>query len=102
MNPKRTRLARLRGAPPHILACYDYGAHIADRWTVLYSVETAPGYFLGRDMSDNPFHPQGVGLLFELPAWQLRAYRDRNRHRLTDWTRLPPAVRMLAEQDGKQ
>jgi hypothetical protein len=43
------------------IRCYDNGGRSADRYTVVYSGKPyATGQYVG--MSENPFHPQGVGM----------------------------------------
>ena len=46
------------------IRCYDNGGRSADRYTVVYLDEPygQPGLFHAVGMSDNPFHPQGVGM----------------------------------------
>jgi len=71
-QPKRSRAQFSKGAPAHILACYDNGAKTIDRYTVLIG---APFWcdYMGRDvpyiaMSDAPTHPQGFSQWGEMPS----------------------------------
>lgn len=72
-QPKRSSPRWLEGAPRPVLACYDNGGRSADRYKVLYGAPLwSPD--MGRNiplrsMSANPFHPQGVGMYGEMPAY---------------------------------
>lgn len=72
-QPKRSAQRWLEGAPRALLAVYDNGGKTADRYTALYGApfwdfETYGRNVPGRAMSENPFHPQGIGLYIEHPA----------------------------------
>lgn len=99
-QPKRSTARWLAGAPAHVMACYDNGGKTADRYTVLYGaplwVESMGQKVPCRFMSDNPFHPQGVGSFAEHPAYD-RACLGRK----VKWADLPEKVRQCVEQDGR-
>lgn len=70
MRKQLARLASLlpNGLPKYV-RCYDNGGETADRYLVCFTgkagVDRVPGYaaeFSYRAMSENPFHPQGVGM----------------------------------------
>jgi len=50
------------------------------------------------DMSENPFHAQGVGLSAEYQAHVIAAYRYRNGHDRTTWESLPELVKKAVRQ----
>jgi hypothetical protein len=60
---RRERL--LPGGVPRYVRCYDNGGKTCDRYTVVFSGRY--GHKTAKDtwvlaMSENPFHPQGVGM----------------------------------------
>lgn len=71
-TPKRSSARWLDGAPAEVLACYDSGPRVADRYTVLFGgrlYDPAWGRnVLALGMSEYPSHPQGIGQTLELPA----------------------------------
>jgi hypothetical protein len=88
--------------PQGVLAILDAGKLQFDRWTVIYRKPIVCGSYsdtwLGfRGMSDNPFHPQGVGLYGEMQAYQAAALRYRQRS--AKWSTLPDAVKKCVRQD---
>lgn len=93
--------------PAGVLAIYDNPAY-ADRYTVFYSDlqeypergQTGLGGWLGyRGMSENPFHPQGVGMYGEMRAYQASEYRRANGHRKCKWSDLPEKVKECVRRD---
>ena len=87
--------------PKGVLAIYDH-PQFADRYTVFYAepIRTQGETWIQyRAMSDNPFHPQGVGLYGEMKAHQLTAYRYSSRHKACKWSALPEKVKQCVEQD---
>jgi hypothetical protein len=50
-------------------------------------------------MSENPFHPQGVGIFGEFHAYECAAYRHRNKHHCARWSDLPEKVKQCVRQD---
>jgi hypothetical protein len=79
-QPKRSTARWLVDAPAPVLAVYDNGGKSADRYTVLYGAplwDRKDGRMVpARFMSDNPYHPQGVGMFGEAPAHS-RAFMGR-------------------------
>lgn len=75
-KPRKSRKVWLEGAPDAVVAVYDNGGKTADRYTVLYGaphwsedyaayywrIGQSPRMTPARFMSENPFHPQGVGM----------------------------------------
>ncbi|PZR89763.1 MAG: hypothetical protein DI537_20380 [Stutzerimonas stutzeri] len=90
--------------PAGVLAIYDNRGESADRYTVIYR-EPISGttfsdmYLWYRGMSENPFHPQGVGMSGEFKAYECAAYRYRERNRAGKWSTLPDAVKKCVLQD---
>lgn len=103
-KPRRCSARWLDGdCPPGVLAIMDNPA-FADRYTVLYAEvydyeHAHRRYIVGRGMSEDPFHPQGVGLSFEMQTHEAAAYRYRNKHRYCRWTDLPARVQQAVRQD---
>lgn len=98
-QPRRSRARWLEGAPRALLAVYDSGPNKgADRYTALYGAPLwTPSYghkLPARAMSENPFHPQGIGLFIEVDS-ACRAALGR-KVRFCD---LPEPVRRCIEQD---
>lgn len=108
-TPRRASQRWLANAPAHIL---DIFRNKCGTWDILYtgpwlyahpagSQRTYANTWIGgREMSAEPCHPQGVGVLFELPAHQAAAYRRRAAHRRVAWDSLPEAVKAAAIRDG--
>lgn len=69
-----------------------------DRYTVVYR-DVSHGFIGYRAMSENPFHPQGIGLYCEMRVYQFSAYRDANRRKRVEWSRLPELVRECVKAD---
>lgn len=102
-TPRRATKRWLDGnCPKGVLAIFD-NPNFADRYTVFYSEiyggEGRNGYMSGRSMSSCPFHPQGIGMSFELRPHEVAAYRYRNSHRAAKWSSLPEDVKKCVIQD---
>ena len=75
-RPKRAAQRWLHGAPEYVVACYDNGGSVADRYAVIFGGSLwTPAYAeeserCGRDpyltpalaMSEHPSHPDGMSL----------------------------------------
>lgn len=90
--------------PNGVLCILDNRGKTADRYTVVYADpvcgDTFGDMWFGyRGMSENPFHPQGVGMYGEMRAHDLAAYRYRNAHRYATWSSLPDDVKRCVRQD---
>lgn len=101
-QPKRSTKRWLEGAPAPLLAVYDSGPNKgADRYLALYGAplwtpemkRTVPA----RAMSENPFHPQGIGLFIEVNAGDRHVFGKKVR-----FVDLPEQVRRCIEQDCKE
>jgi len=88
--------------PDGVLAIFDI-PNIYDRYTVfyreIYGGAGRNGYMWGRGMSAYPFHPQGIGMSFELQPHQVAAYRYYNSHHACKWSDLPEDVKACVRQD---
>ncbi len=98
-QPKRSTKRWLEGAPAPVLAVYDSGPNRgADRYTVLYGAPLwTPSYgrnVPARAMSDYPFHPCGIGLYIEVPAYDRSAYGRKIR-----FSDLPADCQHLVQRD---
>jgi len=104
-TPRRQSKRWLDGdCPAGVLAILDNKGQSAERYTVIYREPTAGTSFadiyLGyRDMSENPSHPQGVGVYGELRAHEVAAYRYRCKHQYAKWSSLPDAVKRCVIRD---
>ena len=108
-TPRRASARWLFGAPAHVLDIFSHKK--VGHWEVLYtgslliSRDTprtfASTYIQGREMSERPSHPQGVGISFELSAYAAARYRHRNARRRVTWDSLPPAVKDCIVSDGQ-
>ena len=104
-TPRRQNRRWLDGdCPDGVLAIYDNRGKTADRYTVFYRPPVVEGGFtdmyLGyRCMSENPYHPQGVGMWGELRAYEVAAFRYSQRHRACKWSDLPERVKDCVRQD---
>jgi len=98
----------LAGAPDHVLDIF----HDKETglWTVFYTgVLLNPPHsrtyssttVSGRDMDRDPFHPQGVGMFFTMPAYEVVLYRYRNGHKRVTWESLPEKVKKCVHKDAK-
>jgi hypothetical protein len=50
-------------------------------------------------MSENPFHPQGVGIYGEFRAYEAAAYRYHCKHQYARWSDPPEKVKQCVRQD---
>lgn len=104
-KPRRQSSRWLDGdCPKGVLAIFLNKGKTADRYTVFYSDPIAGSTYLDmyvgyRAMSENPFHPQGVGMFGELRAYQVAAYRYRNKHHAAKWSSLPEKVKQCVLRD---
>lgn len=100
-QPKRSTARWLEGAPRALLAVYDNGGKTCDRYTALYGAplwhESYGRRLPARFMSENPFHPQGVGILSERPAHERACLGKKVRFK-----DLPEKVRQCIEQDCQE
>ena len=58
---------------PRYVRIWDNGGRTADRYTAVFTRAHCfgmQGYVVGRRMSENPYHPQGVGMWFEYRIWE--------------------------------
>lgn len=102
-RPRRASKRWLDGdCPEGVLAIFD-NPKFADRYTVFYARvirhDREPPYLGYRSMSDNPYHPQGVGLYGEMKAYEVANYRYHNKRRACKWSDLPEKVKQLVRQD---
>ena len=111
-QPRRSAARWLEGAPKPVLACYDSGPNKnADRYTVLYGAplwesDTAeikrrypkrdPYMIPARAMNSAPFHPLGICLCTEVPAWNRKAFGKKIR-----FSDLPSDCQAVVEKDCK-
>lgn len=92
--------------PQGVLCIMDNRGATADRYTVIYSEiygcrkgRERDGYMVGRGMSENPCHPLGVGMGFELKPHEVAALRYRQKHHYAKWSSLPDAVKDCVRRD---
>lgn len=95
--------------PSGVLAIFDNGGATADRYTVIYREicgcrkgRERSGYMMGRGMSENPFHPLGVGMSFELKPHEVVGLRARYAKQKAKWSSLPERVKQCVRQDLEQ
>ena len=105
-TPRRASKRWLDGdCPDGVLAIF-YNKNFSDCYIVIYKEIYGGegyigGYMWGRGMSSNPFHPQGVGMSFELRPYEVAKYRYVNRHRAHKWSELPKDVQECVIRDLK-
>lgn len=109
-KPRRASKRWLDGdCPAGVLAIFDNRGKTIDRYTVIYAepiIEQDGTTWIGlRDMSADPFHPQGVGIWNSYPAHVIAQWRYRSSRYAARWTDLPEKVRQavlldLAEGDA--
>jgi len=102
-SPRRASKKWLDGdCPPGVLAIFDHPKY-GDRYTVFYTEvyggEGREGYMWGRGMSENPTHPQGFGVSFEMQPHEVASYRYANKHRAAKWSDLPEQVKRCVRAD---
>jgi hypothetical protein len=90
--------------PRGVLAIYDNGGETADRYTVFYADPVRSGSYattiIGhRGMSEQPSHPQGVGMFGEMSAYDTAAYRYAASKQACKWSEMPPAVQACVRRD---
>jgi hypothetical protein len=108
-TPRRASKTRwLQNAPDHVLDCFKNKSGTYD---VLYcGVLLSPlenrtfanCRVSGREMDADPSHPQGIGVSFELSAWDAARYRARNAHRRVKWADLPAKVKTCVASEVPQ
>lgn len=103
-TPRRQSKRWLDGdCPQGVLAIYDNGGKTADRYTVFYADPVSvPGrgwLVTYRGMSENPAHPQGVGMYGEMCRYEAAAYRAAVRRQACTWSSLPEAVKACVRRD---
>lgn len=69
-----------------------------DRYTVIFRGIHSGDWVTYLSMSENPSHPQGIGMHGEFRLYEARAYRDANRRRRVKWTDLPEKVRAYVKR----
>lgn len=101
-TPRRSGKRWREQCPAGILDCFDNKGQTADRYMVMFVPEPGAVYegtvwidYLAA--SENPSHPQGVGITGQMKAHEASNYRYRNGHRRVRWLDLPEAVRKSAE-----
>jgi len=102
-TPRRAGKRWLEGAPAYVLDCFDNKGKTADRYTVIFGkefmvVDDGIAWLSLLDMSENPFHPQGVGMSGEYKAHEIAAFRYRAKHHRTKWSALPELVQKCVKQ----
>lgn len=103
-TPRKLAKQWLEGAPAEVLACY---ANKCGTFDVIYAVYPAEDrtfancIVAGREMDSDPCHPQGVGMYFEISAWDFCRYRERNKRRRIKWEDLPEKVKACVLSDIK-
>jgi hypothetical protein len=90
--------------PRGVLAIYDDTREPCERFTVFYAEPIAGATYTDmvigfRGMSEHPAHPQGVGIFGEMKAYEVAAYRYRNRNRAATWSGLPDEVKACVRRD---
>ena len=95
-KPRKASKIWLVGAPDYVLACYDAGDKLADRYTVLLGGEYWEPSMGNKvqylAMSDAPWHPQGFSQFGEMLSYDRRACGKQ-----IAWLDLPRAARDHAE-----
>lgn len=87
---------------PRWIRVFDNGGKTADRYTVIY---TRPqdfgqrGYTVGIGMSENPCHPQGVGMHFE---YENHVYNGRSGGKRISFLDLPAACQRVVVDDYRE
>jgi hypothetical protein len=112
-TPRRFGARWNEGAPAYILDVLDNKGKTADRYTVMYckdqcyhmakdgTIKPGPGEFHNTyipymAMSENPTHPQGVGMSGELKAHEAANYRYSAGKDRIKWNDLPEKVKACA------
>lgn len=57
---ERRIAALIPGGVPRYVRCYDNGGRSGDRYTVVLTGKRGGGFY--RSCSENPYHPQGIGI----------------------------------------
>jgi hypothetical protein len=102
MKPRRCSKRWLDGdCPDGVLCIFDF-KQPGERYDVIYTEVYGEGEdarMWGRGMSASPFHPQGIGMSFELKPYEVAVYRYKNKHRYAKWSTLPEDVKRCVLQD---
>lgn len=104
-SPRRASKRWLSGAPAGLLDLFRCGkksGHFhCEAFYVPTEENTGPhGLWIGgREMDADPSHPQGVGMSFEMSAYEVRSYRYRNAHKRITWQSLPEKVKTCILRD---
>lgn len=112
MNTKRYNNFMPNNEPKNV-RCYDNGGETGDRYTVVYTGRyrsQTGGEFVYRGMSENPFHPQGIGQYgssqnqIDVNAWGFAPAMGRKNHlgRRVAFSQLPDDCRKLVIRDYKE
>lgn len=102
-KPRRQSKRWLDGdCPAGVLAILDAGPKEFERWTVIYAepicgTRRRDMTLWFRGMSNNPSHPQGVGMAGEMSAHEVAAFRYRSKP--VKWSALPEAVKACVRRD---
>lgn len=105
-TPRRATKRWLKNAPYHILDIFKNKSGTYDvlyTGPLLYPLEGrtfSNARVSGREMSDNPCHPQGTGIWFDISSWEAAALRSRSAKRRVTWDSLPEKVKECAIDDG--
>lgn len=103
-SPRKCTKRWLDGdCPEGVLAIMD-NPNYGDRYTVIFAEPIAGDRYANMilsyvGMSENPFHPQGIGMHGEMSAHEVACYRYRNKHRYAKWSTLPEQVKKCVRQD---
>lgn len=101
-KPRRQSKRYLDGdCPDGVLAIYDH-PKCNDRYTVFYTkiVEFNGNSYIGyREMDENPYHPQGIGMYGEMNIYDFSDFRFRSKKFAAKWSSLPENVKKLVKRD---
>ena len=118
-TPRRASKRWLDGdCPDWVLDIFDNPAY-GDRYTIIYgkalafhtkvdgSLGALPDqyhntYLQHLSASENPTHPQGIGMHGEFSAHDAAMYRLRNKHRKVKWSSLPERLRAFVLTNGPE
>ena len=109
-TPRRASKRWLANAPAHVLDLFKtkYGTYKALYTGPLLTLRNpdhgrtmANMIVQGREMDDDPSHPQGIGIWFELDAWGAAQYRYAKGKRRITWDSLPEKVKACIMRDGQ-
>lgn len=112
MNKEQRKQNLMRNGIPKYIRAYDNGGETADRYTVVYTGRIPGklcGWYFYVAMSENPYHPQGVGIhgehfgRFDLNKWGFSPAIGRKNHlgKRIKFEDLPERCRELVVNDYK-